>query len=187
MNRIINKLYRLTKEYNINIEYDIFSYGFDILLKYLTVLIIVLIFTYINKTYWETIIFLTSFIYLRKYCGGFHLHSDIMCLTLSIVVSLIIPYLSTTFFPNNIFNYFVISLFLIIFLKIGPQDCQNKQLSIKEKIHYKKLGICVLFMEFFLSVLIQTFLPTMSNAIIFSVFLNLINISIANLLKFLIK
>lgn len=187
LNKIIDKLYQYMRKSNINVDYDVFSYGLNVLSKYLLVLIIVLGFTFVNETYVETLTFLLAFLSLRKYCGGFHFSSNLFCLILSIIASVLIPYLAVTVKIGHLIKYILLLAYLIIFIIIGPQDCSNKRISPAEKKYFKKMGLFVFLIEAFLSIILYDINLAISNTLLLTIILNWISISAAKLQNILIK
>lgn len=164
------------KEYCIPIEYDILEYGIKVLFKYLLVIIVTSIFSFINHTIIETVVFLISFLFLRKYAGGFHFKSNLLCIIASIVVTTLIPYVSVLMDFNFILQFFSCVISLLIVSLLSPQDCENKRISTKDKKKYKQKSLVVLFVEMIFCLSISIINSNICSAVILSIILNAISL-----------
>lgn len=131
-----NKIYDLLKENGIDLEYDIYSYGCMTLKYYASFLLILIPLALVLHIGLEVAFFLICFIPLRRYIGGFHFRSSILCITFSILFSITIPYLSiVSYIPFSI-RLISIALLLAITFYIKAVDHPNKRISEKEKQIY---------------------------------------------------
>ncbi|MEG0661490.1 MAG: accessory gene regulator B family protein [Anaerorhabdus sp.] len=155
---IENRVYNLLLLYGANIEKDVFSYGFITFLNYFVYLIsiipIAIAFNLIDKV----IFFLIVFIPLRRYIGGFHFNSKLLCLIFSIIFTLSIPLLAIPLGKINIIiRACSLILGMIITCWIKAVDHPNKRISKKEKQLFTKRAILI---ELLYSMIILCFYNT---------------------------
>ena len=141
-------------------ERAIYEYCIRIIIKRCFFIFLLLLFGLLSKRTIISIIFLTTFIPLRAFCGGMHASTPTICSILSYGISL-----STIFFSpligKSIPYTLILCLFTIFFIPIilfAPVDAENKRLSIKQK-HSLKIK-CLIFsfimgMEFVVFSVIQ--------------------------------
>lgn len=135
------KLYGLLNKYNIQIDKDIFDYGFIILKNYCIVLSISLIFSLWLQTFLEMLIFFLSFLLLRRYCGGYHFNNSLYCNIVSTAILIFLPYCTKYYFTLNWAILLIVNCFsVILFFIIGPIDHPNKRISKNEEKRFQQKG-----------------------------------------------
>ena len=121
----------------------------EILINVLTTIVIGLIF----NMFYESIIFLCGFSFLRSYTGGYHAEKGYICYIFSTVI-LILALVVNKLILDIIYIEFVLSILLIISVVIillyAPVDNKNKVLDEDEKIYFKKRIRLNLIVEIFL-------------------------------------
>lgn len=128
-------------------ERELYSYGFNqgltILLNLLTALVIGLFFNCVL----EIIFFLTAYIPLRSYAGGYHAKTPMICYYLSIfllvIVESAVKYLDLNFFEFLVV-YFITSA---VILNLSPIEDLNKPLDGIECKTYKRKVINIWITE----------------------------------------
>lgn len=151
-----NAIYKSLNKAQVNIDKDVFEYGWYAFKQYFTFLIIMIPLSILTQSIDEFILFIISFIPFRKYLGGFHFNNAIFCTFFSILFSIIIVIVLPNSFnietlPNtSFFKYgmIIFLLFSIIVSLIGPVDHPNKQLCEEEKQIFKQKALITLFAEF---------------------------------------
>ena len=144
-------LYSIFKKHKIEIDKDVFDYGYLILKNYCIVFILSLLFSFLFRTLPETFIFLFSFLCLRKYIGGFHFSNSFYCNFFSTLLLIVIPVLIKYFlFFDRIWIVLIALYSIIMFIILGPLDHPKKRINSKEKIKYKQKGLII---EFSISIL----------------------------------
>lgn len=134
-------------------DYEIYQYGLEQLftsgLDMLTLFVIGLIMGMI----WQGIVFVLSFMLLRKYAGGYHASTPLRCYLLTNLV--ILSVLSVMkYIGISIFIYlgvFIVSS--IIIFAFSPVEAVNKELDEVEKIIYRKKTIVIWRIESLLAFL----------------------------------
>ena len=128
------------------LEQDVFLYGFGLLIRYgLYLLFLVILAGWLNL--WVPVFsFVIPFMVLRHYTGGIHVPNDCLCLILTLIVTLGLPWLAM-YIP-------VPSFFVLLFLYIAPigvirvlgiHDHPNKPLSSAEIQWYTHKAVCTEF------------------------------------------
>lgn len=129
---------------NINIEYDVFCYGFSVLLNYLVFLAILVPLSIFLNIFFEAIFFIIAYIPIRRYIGGFHFSKNSLCTFFSVFFSVLIPSLSKYCEIRNIMIVYISIIFVFIISRfIGTVDHPNKRLTIKEKKIYTRKSIII--------------------------------------------
>ena len=123
------KIYNILKKNDIKIDEDLFYYGWA------------------NFThYFVYLIFLLLYIPLRRYIGGFHFSSNIICIFFSTLISIIPPLLSKQFFVSFRLVILTSLILLIETFLIAPVDHKNKRLTNNQINLYKKKSIIIEFL-----------------------------------------
>ncbi|HBV67793.1 MAG TPA: accessory regulator AgrB [Clostridiales bacterium] len=160
---------------------EIYAYGlkqsFILLVNIFTTLLIGFVF---NKTT-ETIVFLAAYIPLRVYAGGYHARTQTGCYIFSVVM-IVSVFLAMEFIPWTNFICITISIVssLIIFY-LSPVEDTNKPLDAAEvKVYGKKariilgveLGVLVLLMGFG----VESVIVSMSISLVVLSFMSILGI-----------
>lgn len=122
-------------------EYDIYKYGFTLLIEIFLVTIVSVILACIMGKFEQCVVFFLAFIPLRRYGGGYHLSSFKKCFLLSVIVYETVL-LATTYVKPNL--YLAIENYIVLFLLflIGPTFNQPK-LKIKYQNKYRLLLLII--------------------------------------------
>ena len=128
-------------------ERELYSYGFNqgltILLNLLTALVIGLFFNCVL----EIIIFMTAYIPLRSYAGGYHAKTPLICYCLSTLLLVLVEF-AVKYLHFNLFEflvvYFVTSAVILI---LSPIEDLNKPLECIECKTYKRKVIKIWIIE----------------------------------------
>lgn len=182
-------LYELFNKHNIKIEKDIFDYGFIILKNYCLVISLSLIFSLWAQTSLEMIIFFFSFLFLRRYWGGYHFKHSLYCNIFSTMILIFLPVYIKYYFSLNWALLIIINcLSMISYLSIGPIDHPNKRISQSEKEIFKIKGtktlIILLIFELTFKVLQ---IDIVSKSIFFALLCALISQIVVLLKNFIFK
>ena len=125
-------------------ERSVIEFGIGILLSKMLNLITEIIIGCLFSTFWETIVFLLAFSFLRSYAGGFHASSSLKCYISSSAIMaaalLIIRY------ADMPIASIAFALFgTVICLLLAPVESKNKPLEQVEKIVYRRRMMIILF------------------------------------------
>lgn len=133
-------------------DYEIYQYGLEQLLTSILDLLTLLVIGLIMGMIWQGIIFVLSFMLLRKYAGGYHASTPLKCYLLTtLIITVVLSVMK--YIQINIFIY--LGLFMvssIIILSFSPVEAVKKELDEIEKIIYRKKTIVVWSIESFLTV-----------------------------------
>lgn len=174
------KIYSILKSNNINIDEDLFYYGWANFIHYFVYLFFTFILAFYCNCFKQTIIFLVLYIPLRRYIGGFHFSSNIICIFFSILVSIIPPLLSKHLFINFKLVILTSLILLIETFLIAPVDHKNKRLTNNQINLYKKKSIIIEFLYIGLTIVSYKYSTHILINIIFSVIIiSLISLSIS--------
>ena len=122
--------------------YDCYVYGWEIILLTLLEITNILIIGLCTNSLGNAIIFLVTFVLVRKYTGGYHANTSLKCNICLIIIYLLNLYITINYEADIVI---LIAATLIcgiaIIFKIGPIENENKPLSINQKESSKKLSI----------------------------------------------
>lgn len=134
---MIEVIYSTIKR-RIYIEDEIlFKYGLNALLRYVSVMLIVLIISKVMDTLIETLFYTMAFIQLKCNVGGFHFKRKINCFIVSVLGLLCFPVL----FSKERIDFgcaIMINIFCyLIIIKVAPIPSESKFLSKDDLIYFK--------------------------------------------------
>ena len=141
---------------------------------------------FFNMIY-ECLILYFSFIAIRKFAGGYHAKTPIICYMVSITIIITSLLLLKSLTKHNLIDqlyYLFVSsalIALIIIVVISPLDNKNKTLNSKEKKVYKLISIIISTILFFISLSIFNLNETYSIAILFGIILNALTLLIGKI------
>lgn len=139
-----DKIYECLLMNGINMEKDVFDYGFMIFLTYMEYLLIIIPISLFMDISEYVIIFLLLFIPLRRYIGGYHMSTMKKCFVGSLILSLSIPMIAIKIEKIPfILSCFIFIICLTMTNRIGVLDHPNKRILAIEKKTYKKRAILI--------------------------------------------
>ncbi len=148
---------RLQKVGVIQDKFEIYKYGFELLISSLIGISLILIIGYLSNTFFDSLVFLICFILLRQCTGGYHSKTYLSCNLSFITVYLIfIYYRSNIMFSYEGLFITVIMSIVIIFL-LAPIEHKNKKMS-KEKKSFHKITSRIISFVLMLLTLVLYFL-----------------------------
>lgn len=148
-------------------EKDIYEYGLHIFFLKIIHVASILFFSIVFKNTIEILIFMTCYMVLRKYTGGYHAHTSISCLAISILMVFVIYY-------SNNFMIFLVQLPIVIMSVmviciLSPIISINNPFDHEQIQHNRKYSIFLSILFFIFWVLAVIFgLPIFSTAITYS-------------------
>ncbi|MBS5621146.1 accessory gene regulator B family protein [Eubacterium sp.] len=133
-------------------DYEIYQYGLEQLFTSILNMLTLFVIGSIMGMIWQGIIFVLSFMLLRKYAGGYHASTPLGCYlltTLIITVALsVMKYLEI-----SILIYLVLLMVSsVIVYMLTPVEAVNKELDKIEKIIYRKKTILTWIVEVSLAI-----------------------------------
>ena len=133
MKKIIFNSLRKNK---INIDEDLFYYGWSVSVNYLLYVIMTLAVSLYFHCFYNTIVFLVLYIPIRRYIGGFHFSNNTLCIFVSTIVS-VIPAILSKYCVINIWVNIIFNIILIAeIVLIAPIDHPNKRLNDTKRRHF---------------------------------------------------
>lgn len=125
---------------------ELVEYGLYQLITYILFFVCQLIILKIFHCILGGVIFITAFVVLRRFIGGYHANTRIMCFIYSNALSLFYGIFSRIHIDEK---KIIIALLMavVILLILAPVDNANKKLSSDEFIKYKNKARIVLFAE----------------------------------------
>lgn len=133
-------------------DYEIYQYGLEQLFTSILNMLTLLVIGSIMGMIWQGIIFVLSFMLLRKYAGGYHASTPLGCYlltTLIITVALSVM----KYFEISILIYLVLLMVSsVIVYMLTPVEAVNKELDKIEKIIYRKKTILIWIVEVSLAI-----------------------------------
>ena len=148
--------------------FDIYVYGFELLLSFLfSTLMIAFIGAAVGCIY-QTIAFLTVFILLRSFSGGYHADTYSKCTIVTFITFASVLLLSRLL-QVNYFAYLLLGVTGIILLSIfAPIEHPNKKITSQRKKWHKIISL-ILFIGFLSAGIgIGTAYPIVGNAVFYS-------------------
>lgn len=121
-------------------EYGIYSFLFTLIPLFAVILL-----SFPFHITFEGILFIIPFIILRKFTGGFHFSSALLCTLVSIVVlsAFLLGIKVLIILSPSIPAYVTVYLSLIPIITLSPIDSMNRRLTHKEKRVFRKIAICL--------------------------------------------
>ena len=104
-----------------------------------------------------SVVYITSFVFLRSYAGGYHASTPMRCYALT-VASIILVLLTVKYVSLSVFCLLLLFIMSsIVILLLAPIDTINKRLDEIEHIHYRKKASVVLALECLIVILSLVF------------------------------
>ncbi len=167
----------------INEEYiEVYIYGTELLLSFLISTSVILTIGLITNRFINTIVFLTVFTLLRRFTGGFHANTYLMCKLFTIGTYLIVLFVSEkitiTFVP-----FLVLSLIgLIVICLWGPIEHPNKPITDFNKKRFKTISLLLYSILSLIGIGINNIAETLSSVVCYTL-ASVIALMILSILK----
>ena len=176
--RLANRL--LTKGIISEDYFDIYVYGFELLISSLLSTSIILLIGIILRRFFQTIAFLITFSLLRSFTGGYHANSYWFCsiVTLSIFGSAL---LFSELVNINLFAYMILAVvgFTLLFV-FAPIENPNKKLTLFQKRKFKIISLIVFVVFVLIGIFLKSFFDQVSNVIFFVLLADILLLFIKN-------
>lgn len=127
-------------------ERELYVYGFFMLLSHLMYFIFTCVFGSIFRCFLESVIFCITFQLIRRYAGGYHANTEIICnlfSILSIIACVSFIKLSKMYRINSVLLCIVLLCAILIFI-FCPLDTPEKPLTDKEHKYFRKISLIIL-------------------------------------------
>lgn len=175
--KVINKLMSIitTKQKLTDIEYEQIVYGLTAIYMLVTKLVIISIIALILDVFKEMMIFLLLFNIIRIFAFGLHATKSYICLIVSSLAFLVIPYISNIIVIPAELKIFIGILLTILIFKNSPADTHKRPIiSKKRRLFFKITSTIISCSYVILSLHSSNFI---SNCLLFSLLLENIFIS----------
>lgn len=143
-------------------DYDIYVYGYEILLDTVTQLAVLLVAGVVTHVFFETVVFLLVFSYIRKYSGGYHASTKCMCNIITYLVWGIVMHCSILFELSIMIKIVLCATVTVITYCRAPVEHPNKPIG-EECVVYRKKALCRVMIVAFCSVVMHDGVPICSN------------------------
>lgn len=147
---------------------DVYVYGLELILSFLTSTLMIILMGVIIHRIALTLVFLSIFIALRRFTGGYHAATYLKCKISTISTYLVVVTLSLL---SNIPVWSYILLFiigLIIILQFGPIENVNKPLTNANKTKNKILSLVLYTAIILFGIIVHAHLQQLSNAVFYT-------------------
>ncbi|RRJ54801.1 hypothetical protein EHV15_35010 [Paenibacillus oralis] len=123
------------------------QFSLILLLNVLFTFVFSLILAYILGHTVDTLVLLIASYFLRQYSGGYHMSKSWKCITTTIILSNLIPYVSLSFYVN----YLLCIISIILVYIYAPSRIEEDTVIPKEKYSLlKSKSALIIFFNFFL-------------------------------------
>jgi len=167
----------------INEEYiEVYIYGTELLLSFLISTSIILAIGLITNRLINTIVFLTVFTLVRRFTGGFHANTYLMCKLFTVGTYLTVLFASEKLTINYI-SFLILSLIgLFIICLWGPIEHPNKPITNSNKKRCKTISIILYSILSLLGIGIIRLSGTLSSVVCYTL-TSVIALMILSILK----
>lgn len=141
---------------------EVYAYGMELLYSSILNIALAVIIAIITNTVYPTAAFLTAFIVMRQYIGGYHAKTHLGCMSILSAVLCCFAVLSR-YIPAEceiLISMPAIGLSMFLILKFAPVEHPNKPLTDQEKSRLRKSGIISAFTVFILVLIMSVFTST---------------------------
>ena len=150
--------------------FQIYMYGFELIISFLFSLSLIILIGILMRKIIVTFVFLIIFILLRRFTGGYHAPSFVLCQITTILTYLIVMEASYLF-TINLYEYLILYIFgSILILKYAPIVNIKKPLSPRKRKKNRINGFCSFSILCFIGCVLSTQIleSTITNALFFS-------------------
>ena len=155
-------------------EYEIYQYGFELLMYCIEQTMLLLILGILMHQFWLTIVFVFVFVSLRQYTGGYHADTRIGCTIMTVCCYLTVMLLVTmgkSILGNSGVMACVILFYWIVFSNYVPIEHKNKPMTDKQKRINRKIGIGLSVIYMIIALLTYSYSKTIGCGIIVTMFI----------------
>lgn len=139
-------------------EIEVYKYGIEVTISSLLNIVIVVLLSLIFNNVISGLFFLSCFILLRRFSGGYHAQSYFKC-NLALSISYLFVLFMSTFFaqlPLNLVEGLLI-MGLIVVIVFSPVNNKHKVLTNHKKIFCKRTSIIIYSCLSILSIILKSF------------------------------
>ncbi|WP_432405798.1 accessory gene regulator B family protein [Wukongibacter sp. M2B1] len=140
---------------------EILIYSIEVLLNYLVLILnLSIISMFLNilipelDAFSSVVSYTVTFIFIRRYFGGYHANDSTTCLILSTIIPIITLFVRYHIDINIFFLVLIYIVSHIIAIRVGTVDNKNKRLSDEEKNNFKTGGLKVIKIIFVINIIV---------------------------------
>lgn len=169
-NKLASKfcMYLLDHKIISNDYYDVYVYGLEVIISFFIGFFLILIIGIITGKFIHTVIYLSIFISLRRYTGGYHASTYFSCKVQSVCVYLLTLITSEIFTVALTFYPILGIAGMIIICNFAPIENPNKPLTIAEKQKHRHTSLALYLSILVSGAIAQTHFLKFSNIIFFT-------------------
>ena len=182
LNKIAVNLSKRLLSHNMITEetFDIYVYGFELLISSLFSTVTVLLIGSILGKILQTLAFLITFILLRSCTGGYHANTYFLCSLVTFSsFGLVLTLSELLFIPIYVYLLFALSGVVIVLL-FAPVENPNKKLTDKKRIRFKIVSFILFVIIVSFGICIKNVAESVSNVIFFALLADIILLFIKN-------
>lgn len=169
--KLANKILSILKKDNVIDDeiYEAYEYGMQIIIINIIGILISLIIGLLMSSVFETVIFLISFVVIRRYCGGYHTNALWKCLltTGCMIISTLV--INKYFLLSKSICIIISVIALMLFANFAPIENENKPLEDFLKIKNKILSLIILISQCIIGYVLLLFDIDIYNIIFISI------------------
>lgn len=139
---------------------EVFQFGVEAYIKSRLNMLLPLVLSIFFNCFLQMFLFIALYCRLRRYAGGYHSKSEVLCFILSqlMIMGAMIIILFSTEIPSLILNI-IVALSALTIILLGPVETRNNPLTSHEKILYKKKNVfytAIIFVSYVISHMVFT-------------------------------
>jgi len=147
--KMVDRLLR--KEMIMQEDYEIYLFGLSQLLVTLLDVVTCIVIGIVFGSLLQTLLFLTAFMGIRSYAGGYHASTPLRCYVLTIFM-ITVSVVALKYIEWNVWVLLgALVVASIIILLLAPVDTENKPIDDVEYVYFRKMTIRVLSIEVLLA------------------------------------
>lgn len=162
-------------------DYEIYKYGFELLVYNLEQAILLLVLGMFMKQLWITVVFLGVFTSLRRYTGGYHANTRVECTaaTAGFYMAVLVLVVLVQYFiyrPGIVASY--ILFYWIVFFRYVPVEHKDKPMSDGQKKRNRKKALILSVVYMVIALLIYSYSDIVGYAIVVTMFITAVSVII---------
>lgn len=149
-------------------EREVYIYGLEALLLNVTNIITALIISVLSNSIGHFIVFLTVFVPLRIFAGGFHAKSSARCYTYTTLiygVTVLLVKLCPLLYKNLLIQILFVAVVVVIIL-LSPQNSKNHSLEKKMVLRNKIISIVLIMLDSLIFFILHDFHNETASSVI---------------------
>lgn len=143
--------------------FSVYSYGIELLISSVLGVLLVIAVGFVLGNFMDSLLFLISFIFLRKYTGGLHCNSYTACnvtTVLTFVVAVKISGLLNSL-SNKILCFVLMAVFIVfVILLLAPVSNPNKPVLPQDRVKYKTIAMIIFCFHLGVMILFKNYICT---------------------------